>query len=109
MTLDPALIPPLMTVPVLVGLQIALAPRYAVARLCSTGTSARLCRALRLPWGVTDLMISLPAGGLAKLTITKVLTADEVEAIAEWYETEGLDRFPQGQTTYLLARKEPKP
>lgn len=79
------------------------------ALMSGSNASAKLVRALKLPWGVTDLTINLPADGLAKLTITKVLTADEIEAIAEWYETENLECFPQGEMTYLLARKEPQP
>lgn len=103
MAIPDPLIPALMTVPVLVGLQIALAPRYAVAGLCGTRVSASLCRALRLPWGVTDVTIRLPAGSPPTMTVTKYLTQEEVEAIAHWYETENLDRLPVGETLYSLA------
>lgn len=103
MAISDPLIPALMTVPVLVGLQIALAPRYAVAKLCGTRVSASLCRALKLPWGVTDVTIRLPAGSLPTMTVTKYLTQEEVEAIAYWYETEGLDRLPVGEMLYNLA------
>jgi hypothetical protein len=54
----------------------------------------------------TDLTISIPAGGLAEMTIRRLLSEEELDALAEWYVTEGIDRFQHGETTYTLVPRE---
>jgi hypothetical protein len=67
---------------------------------------ARLSAALQLPPMTTDLTISIPAGGPAEMTITRLLSEEELDALSDWYVTEGLDRFPTCETTYTLEPRE---
>jgi len=69
----------------------------------------RLSAALQLPPMTTDLTISFPAGGLAEMTIRRLLSEEELDALAEWYVTEGIDRFQHGETTYTLVPRELQP
>jgi hypothetical protein len=69
----------------------------------------RLAKALNLPSNVTDLTIRLPAAGLAEMTIERILTAEEIDALSEWYVTENIEAFQLGETTYTLERREPQP
>lgn len=66
----------------------------------------RLSAALQLPPMTTDLTISIPAGGLAEMTIRRLLSNEELDALAEWYITEGIDRIQHGETTYTLEPRE---
>ena len=75
----------------------------------SLGATARLSAALQLPPMTTDLTISIPAGGLAEMTIRRLLSEDELDALAEWCIFEGIERIQHGETTYTLApRKRPE-
>ena len=67
---------------------------------------ARLSAALQLPPMTTDLTIRLSAHDMPEMTITRLLSEDEIDALADWYVTEGLDRFPTGETTYTLEPRE---
>lgn len=107
-SLPPALIPLLMTVPVLVGLQLALSPRYIQVGLTSNRLGASLCRALNLPWGVTHITIDVGTHQLATMTITKILSAAEIDALSKWYQTESLDHIPCSETTYSFLPREPQ-
>lgn len=68
----------------------------------------RLANALNLPPAVCSLRLSFDAGELAKMTVERLLSAEEIEALAEWYETEGLTQLPAGETTYNLVKKQPE-
>ena len=66
----------------------------------------RLAKALDLPPAVCSLRLYFDAGQPAMMTVERLLTAKEVEALAEWYETEGLTQLPAGETTYNLVKKQ---
>ena len=44
---------------------------------------------------LTNITIDIPAASLATVTITKLLTQDELDAITEWYVTENLNLIPE--------------
>jgi hypothetical protein len=67
---------------------------------------SRLIEALGLGRNVTGFHLSFDVGDIPSLTVRRHLSAEEVEALAEWYETEGV-LFVEGETTYNLERKEP--
>jgi hypothetical protein len=69
----------------------------------------RLAQALNLPGNVTDVTIRLPATGLAEMTIKRILTAEEIDALSEWYVTENIEAFQLGETTYTLQKRKPQP
>ena len=69
-------------------------------------TLQRLSAALKLPPMTTDVVISIPAGGLAQMTVTRLLDQEELDALAEWYVTENLEALPTGETTYSLEPRE---
>ena len=66
---------------------------------------ARLAQLLGIPGHATDVTIRFPAGDLATITITRHLTTQEVDALSEWYVTEGIERCPTGTTTYNLVQR----
>ena len=68
---------------------------------------SRLTEALGLGRHVTGFQLSFDADDIPSLTVRRLLTAEEVEVLAEWYETEGV-QFVEGETTYNLQRKEPE-
>lgn len=74
--------------------------------LCQSST-ARLLEALDLPPHTISLSLEFRPGQLAQMTVRRVLTTEEIEALAEWYETEGLTTLQTGETTYSLVNKEP--
>jgi len=65
---------------------------------------ARLFNLLGLPDNVIDVAIRFPTGDLATMTVTKLLTTQEVDALSEWYVTEGIERVA-GTTTYNLEQR----
>jgi len=75
----------------------------------SPGALARLSAVLQLPPMVTDLTISIPAGDFAEMTVRQLLTEEQIDALAEWYVTEGIDRIQYGETTYTLEAREAQP
>ena len=70
------------------------------------GATARLSAALQLPPMTTDVTISIPAGGLAEMTIRRLLSDEELDALSDWYVTEGIDRIQHGETIYTLVPRE---
>jgi hypothetical protein len=74
-----------------------------------TAALARLSAALKLPPMTTDVTISIPAGGLAEMTVRRLLSEEEIDALAEWYVTEGIDRIQHGETTCTLDPREVQP
>ena len=64
---------------------------------------ARLCAALQLPSLTTDVTISISAGDMPEMTIRRLLSEEEIDALAEWYVTEGIERIQHGETTYSLV------
>lgn len=65
-----------------------------------------LSAALQLPPRVVDLTISLPAGGVAEMTVRQQLSEEQIAALAEWYVAEGIDRIQYSETTYTLVPRE---
>jgi hypothetical protein len=64
----------------------------------------RLFKLLGIPDNATDVVIRFPAGDLATMTITKLLTTEDVDALSEWYITEGIQPRLTGTTTYNLEQ-----
>lgn len=73
--------------------------------LCQSST-ARLLEALDLPPHTISLSLEFRSGQLAQMTVRRVLTTEEIEALAEWYETEGLTTLQTGKTTYSMVKRE---
>jgi hypothetical protein len=71
----------------------------------SIGALQRLSAALQLPSHTTDITINISAGELPGMTIRQLLTAEQIDALAEWYVTEGIDRIQYGETTYTLQER----
>lgn len=69
----------------------------------------RLVQRLQLPEDVTDLQFHFSADDLPRITVTRLLTPAEIDEIATWYVVEGIDRVPQGTTTYDLEARPPSP
>lgn len=67
---------------------------------------ARLCEALNVPANTLSLQLQFEPSCLATMTVERILTTEEIEALADWYETEGLTAIPASKTTYNLVRKE---
>ena len=53
---------------------------------------------------ISDITLRLRAGSIAEVEITRYITEDELAAIADVYETEGVT-LAEGQTTYYLGPK----
>lgn len=72
----------------------------------SSGESVgRLLKTMNMPPLVTNLAIRIDAGHPVSIEVTRFLTEEEIDAISEWYETEGIDCIPVGTTEYNLTRK----
>jgi len=67
---------------------------------------AKLIEALQLPSMVTDMTLRFPADGMATMEVTRLLSPDEVQALSEWFLTEGISPIQTGTTTYSLERRE---
>lgn len=63
---------------------------------------ALLVQRLQLPEQTTDVVIQLQADMAPRITITRLLTPEELEQLSAWYVVEGLERIPSGETTYDL-------
>lgn len=50
----------------------------------------KLCTVFKLPENVISLSIDIPSDGLAELTVARVLTSEELQAFADWAESEGV-------------------
>lgn len=73
--------------------------------LCCAALS-RLVEALDLPPHTISMNLVFRADSLATMTVERILTTEEIEALAEWYETEGVSAFQTGETTYSLLKRE---
>lgn len=71
----------------------------------SSAAMNRLLKALNAPPMTTGITIEFSAQELATVTITKLLTAEEIEELSEFFETENLEAEPTGTTTYSLVPK----
>ena len=69
----------------------------------------RLASALGLSLNTTDLTISIPADGLAQMTVTRILDQEEIDALSQWFITEGVEAIQTGTTTYSLKPREVQP
>ena len=69
-------------------------------------TYKRLAKALNLPANVTYLDLNMTAGDIPRLTVEKLLTEEELDALTEWFVTENLTTTPTGTTTYSLERRD---
>lgn len=54
----------------------------------------------------TGMTMDFPAGGLCRLIVQRILTADEIKALSEWFVTEGISPIQTGTTTYSLQPRE---
>jgi hypothetical protein len=105
-----------LTIPGLVALQLWLTGpgrhhlrkdgRFGTMHAWPGSAAARFVRMLDLPGHITDITIRLPAGEVPRMTITRMLSNEELDALSDWYVTEGLNRFPTGETTYTLEPRE---
>jgi hypothetical protein len=68
--------------------------------------AARFVKLLDLPRNIADITIYMPAGEVPRMKITRLLSNEELDALSDWYVTEGLDHFAIGETTYNLKRRE---
>ena len=75
-------------------------------RLCRTNLT-RLLEALNLPPHTLSLTLDFNADQLPRMTVERILTTEEIEALADWYETEGISPIQTAQTTYSLVKREP--
>lgn len=75
-----------------------------------TGNSkdlAPLLAALGVPSDrCTRMTLDFPAHDICTLVVERVLTTDEIEALSEWFVTEGIGPIQTGTTTYSLERRE---
>lgn len=78
-------------------------PRYS--RFHDHKVIQRLLDRFDLPSHITDITIRLGAHSLAQMTITRFVPPEELEALSEWYVTEGLESIPTETTTYNLVRR----
>lgn len=67
---------------------------------------ARLVEALNLPPHTISLQMEFRPHAMASMTVERILTTEEIEALAEWYETEGVSAFQTAETTYSLVKRE---
>lgn len=67
---------------------------------------ARLLEVLDLPPHTVNLRLEFRPHALASMTVERILTTEEIEALAEWYETEGVSAFQTAETTYSLLKRE---
>jgi|GEM_PF-2629232 hypothetical protein len=67
---------------------------------------ARLIEALDLPPNTISMSLEFRPHALACMTVERILTTEEIEALAEWYETEGLTTLQSAETTYSLVKRE---
>lgn len=74
-------------------------------RLCQSAT-ARLLTALNIPPHTVSLTLEFRGDQLAQMTVERILTTEEIEALADWYETEGISPIQTAQTTYSLVKRE---
>jgi hypothetical protein len=68
----------------------------------SIGALQRLIAALQLPSNTTEITINISADGIPEMTVRQLLTDEQINSLAEWYVTEGIDRIQYGDTTYTL-------
>lgn len=67
----------------------------------------RLLKALGLDGQyITEIQISLKAQQVAEITVTRILTKEELDNLSEQFETENLDFHPTGETTYNLISRD---
>jgi hypothetical protein len=68
---------------------------------------ARLLQALRVGPETHDMTLYFPAGEKPEMTITRILTEEEIEAVADFFETEDLEPVQYGETNYILQARDP--
>jgi len=105
-----------LTIPALVALQLWLAGpgrrrlrkgnQFSTLYAWPSSPTARLIKLLDLPRNITDITIFMPAGEVSRMTITRLLSNEELDALSDWYVTEGIDRIQRGETTYTLQPRE---
>ena len=77
--------------------------------ICSkTGKFVELLKALKLEneTGITDMCIKFPAHDHATITITKILTEEQLEGLTDFIKEEDLGMTQLGKTTYILESAE---
>jgi hypothetical protein len=68
----------------------------------------RLVQRLQLPEHVTDLQINFSAEAAPTMTVTRLLTPQEVDELSTWYVVERLEGQPRGEMTYDLVPRPPE-
>lgn len=70
-------------------------------------SARRLAEVLGIDPGTCQgIELYLDAGDIGRLVVRRVLTTDEIDALSEWFVTEGIDPIQTGTTTYSLERRE---
>jgi hypothetical protein len=54
----------------------------------------------------TRITLDFPAQEICTMTVERILTTDEIEALSDWFVTEGISPIQTGITTYSLERRE---
>lgn len=67
---------------------------------------ARLLEALDLPPHTISMRLEFRPHAMTSMTVERILTTEEIEALAEWYETEGIATLQTAETTYSLVKRE---
>jgi hypothetical protein len=65
----------------------------------------RLMEVLNIPSNATKATLCMDPGQLVTLSVTRLVTTEELEALADAYITEGLQLIPTCSTQYHLKRR----
>jgi hypothetical protein len=65
---------------------------------------SRLCSTLGLGTGIKSIQFTFKAGDIALLKVQRILTQEEVKALADWFDTEDVE-LVEGETVYRLREK----
>jgi hypothetical protein len=71
------------------------------------GSFARLLKVLQIGPNTHDMSLHFPAGEYPEMTVTRILTEEEVEAVADFFESEDLEPVQYGETNYILQARDP--
>jgi hypothetical protein len=61
---------------------------------------------MNLPPLTTEICITISASDPAAMTVRQLLTKEQIDALTEWYVTEGIDKIQYGDTWYTLVKRE---
>jgi hypothetical protein len=66
----------------------------------------RLLEALKVGPGTHEMTLFFSAED-PEMTVTRILTEEEVEAVADFFESEDLEPVQYGETNYILQARDP--